>query len=157
MRVIAVEGVNAVGKSHFIRELESKIREQGHTVQVLKAPDYNGLHGQDISSFLKGQSFSGDLLYPEEEVELTNELYDCIVRDFVHMDRLFKFNRQAIEAQMSADVVLLDRWSLSAQVYAFIRFADLHLSMNDSYFDLLVFGERAPDATILLKEDADVV
>ena len=52
--IIAVEGCNASGKSYAIERLKSILNDYNLRVACLKAPDYQGLHGDVITRFLKG-------------------------------------------------------------------------------------------------------
>ncbi len=55
------------------------------------------------------------------------------------------------------DVILLDRWVLSAVVYSAMRFEDIGVPMPAEYFDSIVDGERMPDVTLVIEEPAEVI
>ena len=56
MLVVAVEGVNASGKSTLVSYLKDLLEIRGFRVRVLKAPDYTCPRtGNTILDFLKGK------------------------------------------------------------------------------------------------------
>ena len=60
MLVVAVEGVNASGKSTLVQYLKDALEVRGFRVKSLKAPDYLCSEtGNTILEFLKGRTHSG--------------------------------------------------------------------------------------------------
>ena len=61
--IICVEGCNAVGKSHALAQFGESLKARGITYRVYKAPDYQGVHGSEITEFLAGNILSGQYMY----------------------------------------------------------------------------------------------
>lgn len=89
--IIVVEGCNAAGKSFTLNAIKDRLIERGLRVRCYKAPDYDGLHGKDITQFLRGEILSGDLLFSLKS--LPNEQIHRAVEDFAKADCLFRENR----------------------------------------------------------------
>ena len=72
--IIALESINCGGKTTIGSKLCDRLNKMGICSIVIKAPDYDGLCGNDISEYLKG------------ELQMENG----------KIDELFKLNRMYI-------------------------------------------------------------
>ena len=99
-KVIAVSGINGVGKTTLIQKLELRLLAGGKSVQVFKAPAYNTVSGFKIQKFLRGEPI-------EEDIE-----------------ELFARNREEVQRiieQSTAEYKIIDRWLFDADCYAEYR------------------------------------
>lgn len=99
--LIAIEGINGSGKSSIIRDVALQIRSRGYLVRIYKFPNRNGIHGERIDKFLKG------------ETAITSK-YDIL--------NMFAEDRWAMRDSIINDlnrgyIVLCDRYIASAIAY----------------------------------------
>ncbi len=57
----------------------------------------------------------------------------------------------------SADVILIDRWSLSGVVYSDIRLTDSYANISPDYYTSLTANELVPDLTVLIQQNPAVI
>ena len=88
--IICVEGCNAVGKSHALAQFAERLQTRGVTYRIYKAPDYQGLHGETITDFLAGRSLSGQFMYPEDALALSEQQREQAYKDYQTIDLLFR-------------------------------------------------------------------
>ncbi len=125
--LIAIEGVDAVGKKTQTSALAFWLRSRGRTVETISFPDYGTAIGGEIREFLMGRSS-----YPPE------------VRHI-----LFAANRweekERLEAALSkAEVVLVNRYTASNYAYGVANGLRVEWLMN------LEAGLPEPDLVVVL-------
>ena len=138
MRLIAFEGPDRVGKTTQVALVTQKLKSSGHRIQDYKIP-------------WKDDSVTYDLIY--------SFLFSDKVRSYpmtfqaAQMENRLKFQEQVLD-QIRADLVLVDRWSLSSQVYGAAQ------GIKSSFYESDL---KQPDLTVIFdgqpffKEDQDTL
>jgi dTMP kinase len=137
-RIIAIEGLDASGKSTQAHRLAEYFTAQGQRVGELSFPRYESFFGRRIRTLLDGtQTTTADTLDPRS------------MALWFAMDRWDALNNDATDPY---DVLILNRWILSNAVYQGAR----AVHEADAVFDWVmeletrVLGLPTPDASIVL-------
>jgi dTMP kinase len=141
--IIAIEGLDASGKSTQAHRLVADIKTSGRTVTELSFPRYETFFGSRIGTLLSGS---------EETTAATLDPRSMAL--WFAMDRWDAMRSGSNNGMPDVDVVVLNRWTLSNAVYQGAR-ADA-LGEADAVFDWVleleqhVLGLPVPALTLLL-------
>ena len=130
---ITFEGTEGCGKSTHIERLADRLRQEGHTVCVLREPGGTE-SGEAIRKLLK---HGPDNLTPETELLLMNASRAQLVREVIR------------PALAEGQIVLCDRFYDSSTVYQGTG-RGLDAGLVQQVIDLAV-GDTQPDLTLLLQ------
>lgn len=97
MRVINIEGIDAVGKETVSKALEKELIEKGYRVKRVSFPNYEGSIGKSIREVLMGACGSAPSLDPK------------LIGPFYTMDRLSYFKCNIDDLVDNYDYVIMDR------------------------------------------------
>ena len=142
-RIIAVEGIDASGKSTQTDLLAEHFTARGLAVEVRSFPRYDSFFGRHIRALLDGTGAS-----------TAHDLDPRSMALWFAMDRW-----QSFTASCDADVLLLNRYTLSNAVYQASRLPD---QVGDELFSWIldlehrVLGLPEPQLTVVLDVDVDV-
>lgn len=126
-KLIAIEGVDGVGKSTIMKMLKDNLTREDFSVHTLKFPSKDTRIGKLINAYLFKQTY-----FTPETLQL---LYEADKYEFQ-----FKLNNSL----KTVDYVLIDRYLLSSIVYGKLRGLDI------SWMLQLQQGLIKPDITIVL-------
>ncbi len=149
-RIIAIEGIDASGKSTQTHLLADHLRADGVTVEVRSFPHYESFFGRRIRALLDGDGGLGavtaDTLDPRS------------MALWFAMDRW-----QSFATSLQCDVLLLNRYTLSNAVYQAARVDAVSGKMEgDELFawvlelEHTVLGLPRPHMTVVLDVDVSV-
>lgn len=138
MKLVAFEGPDRVGKTTQVALVTERLKSQGIRVEDFKIP-------------WKGDQVTYNLIY---SFLFSNEVLDYpMTFQAAQMENRAKFQNQVLD-RIEADVVIVDRWSLSSQVYGAAQ------GIKSSFYESEL---RQPDLTIVFsgqpfyKEDQDTL
>lgn len=107
MKIISFEGIDGTGKTTQINMLKSLLTDRGFKVNVRSYPVYESFFGSEIGKHLAGK----DLKYNIDPRSMAL---------WFAMDR-WKDRKDFISTNPDTDILLLNRYTLSAMVYQSIR------------------------------------
>jgi len=110
MRVINIEGIDAVGKETVSKALEERLSEKGYRVKRISFPNYDGSIGKSIKEILMGACGSAPSLDPD------------LMGPFYTMDRLSYFKCNIDDLIDNYDYVIMDRSFYSNLMYQAAKF-----------------------------------
>ena len=149
-RIIAIEGIDASGKSTQTHLLADHLRADGVTVEVRSFPRYESFFGRQIRALLDGAGDPGDIT--------ADTLDPRSMALWFAMDRW-----QSFTLSSQCDVLLLNRYTLSNAVYQAARAdAERGRSEGDELFAWIlelehtVLGLPHPQLTVVLDLDASI-
>ncbi len=149
-RIIAIEGIDASGKSTQTHLLADHLRAEGMTVEVRSFPRYESFFGRRIRALLDGEGGPGAIT--------ADTLDPRSMALWFAMDRW-----QSFTAALHCDVLLLNRYTLSNAVYQAARVdADMGMSEGDELFAWIlelehtVLGLPRPQLTVVLDVDVAI-
>ncbi len=149
-RIIAIEGIDASGKSTQTHLLADHLRAEGMTVEVRSFPRYESFFGRRIRALLDGDGGPGDIT--------AGTLDPRSMALWFAMDRW-----QSFTAALQCDVLLLNRYTLSNAVYQAARIdADMGKKGGDELFAWIlelehtILGLPRPQLTVVLDVDVSI-
>jgi len=145
-RYIAIEGVDASGKSTQVDEVKKYLEKSGKDVQVVSEPSDKGVTGKMIRDILAGR----------EDIPLT-------AFQFIYTaDRIIQFERDIIPALKDGCIVLSSRCFWSAIPYGIMDKGETEYKDADASLLMMAQGILsmyhqfiAPDHTIYLRISAE--
>jgi len=146
-RIIAIEGIDASGKSTQTHLLADHLRAEGMTVEVRSFPHYESFFGRRIRALLDGDGSLGGIT--------ADTLDPRSMALWFAMDRW-----QSFTTSMRCDVLLLNRYTLSNAVYQAAR-VDSNTGKEDGdelfawilELEHTVLGLPRPQLTVVLDVD----
>ena len=112
MRVICIEGIDAVGKETVANALADKIRELGYSVKRVSFPRYDTAYGRAIKETLFGSCGDASKMNPY----LIGPLYT--------LDRIDYFKNNIDDLILNYDFLVLDRSFYSNFMYQCSKLVD---------------------------------